>query len=168
MPYHLVIAAKKAKIGDIEKFLFKYEDDKIVAVSSKQYVDVTLDFDTTPISYEKVTPLRETLTEEENKVIAKVEAVKKKLDALRGVESAREDEIFGGHEDEIDIPIEVEREMTKKVYEWEELKESLLYLNVAESKSKLLENRSTYYEYFTGTYMGMLGTISQFTRNNNL
>lgn len=163
-----MIEAKKAKIGDIEKFLFKYEDGKIVAVSSKQYVDVTLDFDETEIAYEKVTPLRETLTDEENKVIEKVEAVKKKLDALRGVESAREDEIFGGHEDEIDIPVEIEREMTKKVYERENMKESLLYLNVTESKSKLLENRSTYYNYFNNTYMGMLATISQFTWNNNL
>lgn len=168
IPYNLVIKAKKAKIGDIEKFLFKYEDGKIVAVSSKQYVDVTLDFDTAEVSYEKVTPLRETLTDEENKVIAKVEGVKKRLDALRGVESAREDEIFGGHEDEIDIPVEIEREMTKKAYERENLKESLLYLNVTESKSKLLENRSTYYNYFNSTYMGMLGTISQFTRNDNL
>ena len=148
--------------------MFKYEDGKIVAVSSKQYVDVTLDFDTAEVSYEKVTPLRETLTDEENKVIAKVEGVKKRLDALRGVESAREDEIFGGHEDEIDIPVEIEREMTKKAYERENLKESLLYLNVTESKSKLLENRSTYYNYFNSTYMGMLGTISQFTRNDNL
>lgn len=168
IPYNLVIAAKKAKIGDIEKFLFKYENDKVVAVSSKQYVDISLDFDSADIDYEKVTPLRSVLTEEEKSVIDKVDAVKKKLDALRAVASSREDNIFGWHEDELDIPVEIEREMTKKVYERENVKESLLYLDIADAKGKLSENWNSYYQYFNGTYMGMLATISQFTMNNNL
>jgi len=71
-------------------------------------------------------------------------------------------------EDELDIPVEIEREMTKKVYERENMKESLLYLDIDESKSKLLREWKQYYDYFNDTYMGMLATISQFTINNNL
>ncbi len=168
MPYHLVIAAKKAKIGDIEKFLFKYENGKLVALSSQQYVDTSLQFTTVPVIYEKVTPLREDITPEEKSVIAKVDFVKERLSKLRGVESAREDARFGWHEDEIDIPEEIEREMSKKVYEWENLKESLLYLSVRESTRIVLEKWKSYYDYFNWTYMGMLATISQFKVNNNL
>jgi len=95
MPYHLVIAAKRAKIGDVEKFLFKYEDGKIVAISSQQYVDTPLSFDTFDVSYERVTPLRDELTTEELAVIGKVDVVKERLNKLRSVESAREDMVLG-------------------------------------------------------------------------
>ncbi len=168
IPYELVIAAKRAKIGDIEKFLFKYENGKIIAISSQQYVDTPLSFTTLDIGYERVTPLRNELTKEEKSVIGKVDMVKERLSKLRSVESAREDLLFGGLEDELDIPVEVEREMTKKVYERENIKESLLYLDISDSKSKLLREWKSYYEYFNDTYIGMLANISQFTMNNNL
>lgn len=94
IPYELVIAAKRAKIGDVEKFLFKYENGKIIAISSQQYVDTSLSFDTIDVGYERVTPLRDELTEEELAVIGKVDMVKERLSTLRSVESAREDKIF--------------------------------------------------------------------------
>lgn len=168
IPYELVIAAKRAKIGDVEKFLFKYENGKIIAISSQQYVDTSLSFDTIDVGYERVTPLRDELTEEELAVIGKVDMVKERLSTLRSVESAREDKIFWWLEDKLDIPVEIEREMTNKVYEWENIKESLLYLNINESKSKLLKEWKSYYDYFNGTYIGMLASapynIWNFTR----
>ena len=47
MPYYLIMAAKKAKIGDIEKFLFKYENNKVIACTTKLYLDDKLDFSQT-------------------------------------------------------------------------------------------------------------------------
>lgn len=168
LPYELVVEAKKAKLGEVEKFLFKYEQGKIVAITSQVYTNTTLSITSFPITYEKVTPLRQSLTLQETQIISKVDEVKNKLSRMRSVESRREDMLFGGLEDELNIPIALEREMTQKVYERENLKQKLLYVDINESKSTLLQEWKNYYTYFNDTYIGMLATISQFTFNDNL
>ncbi|MEI6774652.1 MAG: hypothetical protein WCL18_07930 [bacterium] len=44
MPYYLIIAAKKAKIGDLQKYLFGYKNNKVTACTSKLYLHDNLDF----------------------------------------------------------------------------------------------------------------------------
>lgn len=168
LPYELVIEAKKAKLGEVEKFLFKYEQGKIVAITSQVYTNTPLAFTTLPLVYEKVTSLRKSLTPQETHIISKVDEVKNQLSRIRSVESRKEDMIFGGLEDELNIPIAIEREMTQKVYERENLKQKLLYVDINEAKSTLLQEWKSYYTYFNDTYIGMLATISQFYFNDNL
>lgn len=168
LPYELVIEAKKAKLGEVEKFLYKYEQGKIVAITSQVYTNSKVSFASFPIVYERITPLRQSLTPQEAQIISKVDEVKNKLSRIRSVESRREDMMFGGLEDELNIPIALEREMTQKVYERENLKQKLLYVDINESKNTLLQEWNNYYAYFNDTYIGMLATISQFTFNDNL
>ncbi|MCF7835407.1 hypothetical protein K9M48_05195 [Candidatus Gracilibacteria bacterium] len=170
IPYNLVIAAKRAKIGDVEKFLFKYENNQIIAISSENYISEILNFDQTGnnIKYESINPLRDNLSVEELKVIEMVNIEKDRLNNIRNIESRKQDGLFGGHEDELNIPVEIEREMSNKVYERNNFVESLKYLDVDSASFKLKEQWKSYYNYFNGTYMGMLATISQFSINNNL
>lgn len=44
LPYHLITAAKKAGIGDVEKYMFGWKDGKLVVCSSQQYVGSVLTF----------------------------------------------------------------------------------------------------------------------------
>jgi len=56
LPYNLIIQAKKAGIGDLRKYIFKYENNQIVACTSKLYITEKLDFSQTktPIAKEYV------------------------------------------------------------------------------------------------------------------
>ena len=47
LPYYLIIMAKKAKIGDLQKYLFAYKDSKLVVCGTKQSVNDTIDFSKT-------------------------------------------------------------------------------------------------------------------------
>lgn len=170
IPYNLVIAAKRTKIWDVEKFLFKYENGKIVAISSENYVSEILNFDQTwnNIKYESINPLRDNLSTEELKVIEMINVEKERLNNIRNIESRKQDWLFWWHEDELNIPVEIEREISNKVYERNNFVESLKYLDVDSASFKLKEWWKYYYNYFNWTYMWILATVSQFSINNNL
>jgi hypothetical protein len=171
LPYSLMMEAKRAKIWDVENYLFKYENGKITAISIQQKMAEwkLLDFSETKTSlyYERISPLREELTKEEQTVIDRVDNVRWRLEELRSLQSWWA-EFWVTHKDEISIPIEIEHIISQKWLERENLKESLFYMNPRISISKLNENREDYYSYFEGLYIGLLATISQFTRWDNV
>lgn len=171
LPFSLMIKAKKAGIWDIENYLFKYENGTIVAISIKQKLAEweLLNFDQTKthITYERIAPLREELTEQEKKVIAKVDKVRKRLEEMRTLQTWRSDNT-GGHSDEISLPIEIEHTISAKWIERDNFKENLMYMHPRIAVDTLNENWEWYYSYFEDLYMGMLATISQFTWNDNI
>jgi hypothetical protein len=164
IPYDLVIECKKAKIWDVENYLFKIENGEIVALSTWASVGQTLNFDKTKqdIKYEALTPLREELTPEEKAIIDKVWMAHNRLEDMRVLQW------WLTHRDELGIPIALEKEMSNKWLERQKIEKSLLYLSPISAKSYLKENWETYYAYFEDTYIWMMATISQFTRGDDL
>jgi hypothetical protein len=169
IPYDLIIECKKAKIWDVENYLFKIENWEIIALSTWASVGQTLNFDKTKqdIKYEALIPLREELTPEEKAIIDKVWMAHSRLEDIRSLESGWW-EFFNTHRDELWIPIALEKEMSNKWIERQKIEKSLLYLSPASTQSYLKENWESYYSYFEDTYLWMMATISQFTRGDDL
>ena len=153
MPYYLIMAAKKAKIGDIEKFLFKYENNKVIACTTKLYLDDKLDFSqtNTVITKEYVSWTSQNIWENTKKYIDYVDGSKIKFENL-----------ITYNVDDLDIPKEYLEIYQKKIKERETLKSSMLILNATTAKSKLESQYQEYYEYFENTYIAMLSVISKF------
>lgn len=169
IPYDLVIECKKAKIWDVENYLFKIENWEIVALGTWASVGQTLSFNKTKqdIKYEALTLLREELTPEEKAIIDKVSMAHNRLEDMRVLQSWWQS-FFNTHRDELWIPIALEKEMSNKWLERQKIERSLLYLSPASAKSYLKENWESYYSYFEDTYVWMMATISQFTRGDDL
>ena len=169
IPYDLVVECKKAKIWDVEKYLFKIENWEIVALSTWVFVGDGLNLDKTKqlIKYESISPMRKELTQEEKDIISKVKMAHDRLEDIRILESSWA-ELFNTHKDDLWIPIEQEREMSHKRHEREKIEKSLFYLSPISAKQYLSSNWEKYYSYFEDTYIWMMATISQFDMSDNL
>lgn len=169
IPYDLVIECKKAKIWDIENYLFKMENWKIVALSTGNSIDKILNFDKTKqeIKYEALTPLREEITIEEKAIIEKVSISHNRLEDMRVLQSWWA-KLWNTHRDELWIPIALEKEISNKWLEREKIERSLLHLSPISAKMYLQQNWEIYYSYFEDTYIWMMATISQFKMSDDL
>ncbi|MCK9467040.1 MAG: hypothetical protein M0P94_01815 [Candidatus Absconditabacterales bacterium] len=169
IPYDLVIECKKAKIGDVENYLFKFEKGVIVAMSTGAFVGTGLNFDKTKekVKYEAITPLREELTAEEKNIIDKVKMAHTRLEDIRILESSWA-KFINSHKDDLGIPIELEKEMSNKRHEREKIERSLLYMSPISAKSYLSSTWEEYYSYFEDSYIGILARVSQFKTSDNL
>lgn len=156
LPYYLIIAAKKAKIGNLEKYLFTYQDNKITACTTKLYIHNELDFSQTWTDIEKeyIAWVKEGLSENTQKYIDYVDKVKDEFVKL----------ITHGNND-LDIPKENMEIYQAKITERETLKESLNTLDAATAKTELETKYKEYHDYFENTYIGMLKLISTFKTN---
>jgi hypothetical protein len=126
--------------------LFKYKDGEIYAISCGDTVDDLLYFDkiNQKIKYEATTPLRNSLTEEENLLIKSVDDVCARLSKMRSIEI----DFWHDHTDELDIPVQLERTISKKVQDWEKEKDMLYYMEPILAKKYLEEKSQEYYNYF--------------------
>ncbi len=169
IPYEMVIEAKKAKIGNVENYLFKYENDKIIALSTWYHINESLDFDKTKIDidYEALSPLRESLTPQEQAIVDKVSLSHERLEKLRSLNSAWAN-WMNSQKDELNIPIDIERQMSKKWTDWQDIEWSLLYLTPLSAQAILEDKWEEYYNYFEDTYIGIMATVSQFTWWDNM
>jgi len=156
MPYYLIIAAKKAKIGNIEKFLFKYENNQVIACTTKLCLTEKLDFSQTKtdIVREYVSGTAEKIGENAQKYLDYVDVAKKQFETLITFDV-----------DDLDIPKEYLEMYKKKITERETLKQSLLSLDSITAKAKLKSKYQEYHDYFENTYIAMLQTISKFKIN---
>jgi hypothetical protein len=61
--------------------MFKHENNKIIAITTEQYIDTDLNFDQTKqiIKYEALSALRQTHTPQEQKLLDYVASAKTKL-----------------------------------------------------------------------------------------
>ncbi len=160
----MVIEAKKAKIGDIENYLFKYENDKIVAISTWYHINDSLNFDKTniDIDYEALSPLRENISEQEKLIVEKVSSSHDRLEKIRSLQSNWQ-KLTSSQKDDLGIPVEIERQISKKWHDRQDIEWSLLYLSPLSAQSILQSKREEYYNYFEDTYIGIMATVSQFT-----
>lgn len=166
IPYDLMIESKKAGIWKIENYLFKFQDGEIYAISCGDTVDDLLYFDKTnqKINYESTTPLRDSLTEEENNLIKSVDEACEKLTKIRSVEI----DFWHDHTDELDISVQLERIMSKKVQDWEKEKDMLYYMESILAKKHLEEKSQEYYNYFDWLYRWLLTTITSYKIANDI
>lgn len=164
LPNNLVVSACKSWIWNIQNFLFTYENWKIKAIGRGDMANKVLNFDKTKtiITYEVSNKLRESYTQEELDLIRKVDEIKEKLTKIRAIEGDSLD--WGTKEDELDIPVELERIMSKKATERNEIKESILYMQPYSAQEHLSKKAKYYYEYFEGMYVWLL---SEITRKNS-
>ena len=171
LPYDLMIAAKKSGIWKIENYLFRYQDWEIYAISCGDTVDDLMYFDKTnqKINYEATTELRDTLTEEENNLIKPVDAACKKLGEMRSVEMDFWKYIDNtDHTDELDIPAQLEKTMSKKMQDWEKEKEALKYMQPILAQDYLKNKAKEYFDYFDGLYRGLLTVITSYKCTNDI
>lgn len=170
IPNDLCYECRKAWIGEIYNFLFSYENWEIKALLRWDMANKTLNFDktNTKISYEVMNKLRENHTPEEKSLIDEVDKIEKKLLSLRKVEWGA---ISWTKEDDLDIPVELERMMSKKSWEWNEIKNSLLYMEPYTARDHLAEKAKEYHDYFEWMYIWILTEItkkSKFLNSNDV
>ena len=124
------------------------DNSTIVAISCGDSNDEVLHFDSVgqQIKYEATTPLRDSLTKEETDLIKSVDIVCGKLAKMRGVEMDELDNYK--HTDELDIPIQLERIISKKMQDWEKEKDMIYYMTPYMAQQYLLTKAKEYYDYF--------------------
>jgi hypothetical protein len=94
-----------------------------------------------------LTPQRESYTSEEQSLISRVEVAHKKLLSLRKVQGVLT------HEDELDLPKEVEVLIGDKYKEWEKFKSDLLYYDAEVAAStEILGRYQEFAKYFEDLY----------------
>lgn len=178
LPQHLVIKAKKTGIWNIESYLFKIDKKEdswetsrtsIVALTTQNMVDQDISFDQTNINirYEAITPLRDEVTTEEKKIIDKVREVHNKVEELRNIGWSSFLGI-GEHEDDLDIPVKIERLISTKWHERQNIERDLLCLSPLSAEQLLKEKWQEYYNYFNNIYIGVLYNVSHFSVSNDL
>ena len=164
LPFYLIQKWFKSNIWDLRKYMFKYEKNQIVAITTEQYIDTDLDFSQTKydIKYEAISALRETHTQQEQKLLDYVNSARTKLWELRDIEWFDWSFFWWSRakEDDLDIPVELEREMSDKRLEREQIEKSLLYLNPADATQKLKMNYKAYYNYFNWMYIGLIAWVN--------
>jgi len=160
IPENLVINAKKAWIWDIHKFLFRVENWQIYALSRWDMTNTVLHFDdpNVKIKYESLNPLRNELTEKEKQLISYVDDMEKKLNKLRRKTGSWLWE--SGHEDDLDIPVELERIMSQKSIEWDDLKRTILYMDPDYWHDYLVKKSREYYDFFSWMYQWILNRVT--------
>lgn len=164
LPHYMIIKAKKSWIWNLEKFMFKYENNSFFALSSWNYITEKIDFGQTKIGIKKeyMKKLRESLSGQEMQYINYVDAAYKKLEQLRSIQWN------WTKEDELDIPIEYERSISKMAKKRNDFKQSLLYLDPTVVESRLNDNYTIFYDYFESMYMWLLSVVDKNKFSNDI
>lgn len=166
LPYHLVKKATMSWIWKVGLFMFKIENGNLVATTQWSEINNHLNFWKHKLKIEYLTKLRESITEEEIQIIADTDESHKKLEQLRSVQwwsfSKR------NHIDDLDIPVELERLISKKWQEWKDIKQSLYYTDPITSKYLLQQKSKIYKDYFNNLYKSMVFMQLWFTFSNDI
>jgi len=158
IPYYLIIEAKKAWIGNLEGYVFKYKDNAIIACALKSNIDEPFHFSQTQTNITKEYVEGDTkLPENAQKYIDYVDVAKTKFENL-----------IDFNNNDLNISAEYLKTYREKINAWEKFRLSLLSLDPAVAKSQLDTKYQEYHDYFENTYIGLLMKISKFSRTNNL
>ena len=131
-------------MGDLQRKFFTRKNNKLEILSMKSELsnDVNLD-----AHQQYLTPQRESYTSEEQSLISRVEVAHKKLLSLRKVQGVLT------HEDELDLPKEVEVLIGDKYKEWEKFKSDLLYYDAeVVASTEILDRYQEFAKYFEDLY----------------
>lgn len=168
LPYYLVIAAKRAGLGDLEKIQFSWKqksngEKQMIAVG--QRVDLrNIHFEVEKQCLEKA---REDFSEEENHYIASVDLAHQQLQSLRNVQGAKR--IFWeSHRGDLDIPTEIANDIDQHRKDWNIAKERFLHYEKAIAVRELLTQSQEYSDYFTNLYRGILLSLNTYSVSNDV
>lgn len=157
MPYYLIMAAKKAHIGNIEKFLFKKQNNQIFACTGSLFINEPLHFTQTTIQKEFVDLGTQIDHKQAMPYITYVDKAKEKFEKLINFD-----------DNELDIPEEYRKKYKDKSNERNTFKFKLLQMDPGIAATKLLEEYKIYHDWFESMYTAMLFKISTFKMSNDL
>jgi len=164
IPYYLVISAKRAGLGDLEKVQFSYRNGKIVAVGQVHDLRAIGDLE---VEKEYIERARDKFTPEEMQYINLVGSAREKVEDLKKVQGSRW--IFWtGFEGDLDIPTEISVDISQHSKDWNTFKGRLLCYDPATAQNKLLYEYNDYYEYFTSIYRWILLKLNTFRCTNDV
>ncbi len=163
LPEYLVIDAIKSGIGYLSESYIRYDDQQQKLTVLSRTSDTTIDLPDTTVEQKTVARLRNTLTKEETDIVSSIDQQLSHLIEIRGIEWAWLDP----HHDELNIPIELERELTKLIYQWEEKKQELLTLHPSKSLASLAVSQQQFWTKAAQIYNGILYNISQSKLSND-
>ena len=172
LPYYLILEAKKAWLWDLQRQFFRRNknDSSEGGIIEICYIgkecNTTSIFDNCEKSY--ISPVRENFTQDELAYIDRVDSVCDKLRQIRNVEwwwirqSTR-------HEDDLDLPIEIEHIISDKIIERENFKDTvLLYDANTCNTSDVITKYIEYAEYFECLYRWILFSEAGFSLSNDI
>lgn len=153
LPYYLIIAAKKSKIWDLQKFLFTKKNNQIVACTNKLYITEKLDFGQTKttITKEYISFSSESISPNAQKYVDYVDTAKQQFEGLITYEW-----------DELDLPKEFLQMYKQKIIERDTVKQSLSAMDPVFATSQLKVQYQEYHDYFENNYIALLSLISSF------
>ena len=159
MPYNLIIAAKKAHIGNIEKFLFKIENNQIVACTSRLRINEPLYF----------TQTNTVIHKEYVNLWTQVD-YKQAMPYINYVDKAKDtfESFIKFDNNELDLPSEYIIKYQAKIDERTQFKMSLVNMDPSTASTKLLGKYKEFHDRFENMYIAMLAKISQFKSSNDL
>lgn len=160
LPYYLLIKAQKAGFGDLQRQFFTRKNNKLEKISMKSELGVGSALDA-KANY--LTPQREAYSAEEKKLIARVESAHQKLSALRSVQGTN------SHEDDLDLPTEVESLIGDKYKQREKFKSDLLYYDVESAvEMQVMARYQEFAQYFEDLYAGLLISLTIYKTSNDI
>ena len=166
LPYFLILEAKKAGLWDLQRQFFKRDNDKLEICYLHWEINQTAIIDNCEKSY--ISPARESFTKSEHYYINRVES------AIQKINKIREKQWFGftrelHHEDDLDIPIEIEHIISDKTKEWNAFKQTiLLYDSQRAANTEIYNKYEEYATYFENLYKWMLISLSWFCCSNDI
>lgn len=166
LPYFLIIEAKRAGLGDLQRQYFKRNNNKLEICYLPSEVNQTSIFADAEKSY--ISPARESFTQEEQYYIDRVEVALTKLEKLR---SKQWSSIFGSarFEDDLDLPTELEHLISDKSKDWDRFKQNMLMYNENVSTGSNIYNKyEEFATYFENLYRGILISLSWFKTSNDI
>lgn len=158
LPYYLLLQAKKAGFWDLQRQFFTMKNGKLETLVLKSELNDKKVFNA-EVSY--LSPQREKFSDEEQALIARVEAAHQQLSQLQEVESSF------SKEDELDMPKEIEVLIADKYKEREKFKTDILYYDASVvGASEILKQYESFATYFENLYLGIMLSLTKFKTND--
>lgn len=158
LPQYLVQDAMKSGLGDFTSVLCSYRDGKIVLASPEPIKNIHLD----NIVIEYLEPVRTSFSHSEQKYINEIEFAHRQLEQIRGIQWT------WTQQDDLDIPREIEIEMSKKYKSRQQQKNRLLRLSPLQSQDQLKQAHEYYVNYFQKIYRGIISSRHGFWNTNDI
>ena len=158
LPYYLLLQAKKAGFWDLQRQFFTIKDGQLETLVLKSELNEKKMLNA-EVSY--LSPQREKFSDEEQVLIARVDAAHQQLSQLQAVESSF------SKEDELDMPKEIEVLIADKYKEREKFKTDILYYDASVvGTSEILKQYESFATYFENLYLWIMLSLTKFKTND--
>ena len=158
LSYYLLLQAKKAGFWDLQRQFFTMKNGKLETLVIKSELNEKKMLNA-EVSY--LSPQREKFSDEEQVLIARVDAAHQQLSQLQAVESSF------SKEDELDMPKEIELLIADKYKEREKFKTDILYYDASVvGTSEILKQYESFATYFENLYLWIMLSLTNFKTND--